>query len=229
MTTHVLYHYPCADGVFGALSAYLYFGAPSATVNYVGHTVFANEAQIQVHLNSFQPQDVLYLIDYCGRQGFIAEACARLSRVVLLDHHKTAAEMLPDLTGCTNLETVVDMNRSGATISWDYFSGLRPGLGEGHIGLREKLALVEDNDLWRHVLPDSKAFATGVGELKLEFDCEKNPDIFASLLALKVAEVVETGRAATEVREARIAEVLTAKWTIKLADGKHTHTHVCIS
>ncbi len=40
-----------------------------------------------------------------------------------MDHHKTALEMLPNGGDCPqNLEIVLDMKRSGATIAYDYFT-----------------------------------------------------------------------------------------------------------
>lgn len=45
-----------------------------------------------------------------------------MSRVILLDHHKTAFEMFdaPD-SQHPNLDVQLDINRSGATIALDYF------------------------------------------------------------------------------------------------------------
>ena len=54
-------------------------------------------------------------------------------RVIVLDHHKTAAEHLGPSTGAhPNLEVNLDMGRSGATIARDYFSplGLTPSQQE---------------------------------------------------------------------------------------------------
>lgn len=129
MVHQVFYHCPCPDGIFGALSAYLHLQVSlGEQTRFVGHTVYAGEQEIQQHLDSLHQDDSLFLIDYCGRDGFIVEAARRVRRVVLLDHHKSAAETLDELRAASswphNLEVVIDMNRSGATISWDYFSAL---------------------------------------------------------------------------------------------------------
>ena len=83
----------------------------------------------------------------------------------------------------------------------------------------EKLKLVEDNDLWRHAIPDSKPFAVGFGALNLEFDYQKNPQIFDTLLSLKTPEVIESGRTLTVARNLRIEEILKTRFTIHLFDG----------
>lgn len=49
---------------------------------------------------------------------------------------------------------------------------------------------IEDADLWRWQLPNSKQFHAGLGEMKLEYDVIKNPAIFNQLCRLKAANVV---------------------------------------
>ena len=55
-----------------------------------------------------------------------------------------------------NLEVHIDMSRSGATMSRDYF-GLAQWLSDRADPRAENIlrmfALVEDNDVWRHALP----------------------------------------------------------------------------
>ena len=66
-------------------------------------------------------------------------------RVTLLDHHKSAMEELQgQLPGC-----YFDMNRSAAAIAWGYFKPLER--------MPDLLAYVQDRDLWRWELPDSRA------------------------------------------------------------------------
>ena len=97
------------------------------------------------------PDDTLFVVDFFGGQEFVRAACARAKAVVILDHHKTAAEELAAMDAAAprpaNLEVVMDMERSGATIARDYF-----GLGDRLSPEQTKLfALIEDNDLWRQV------------------------------------------------------------------------------
>lgn len=109
------------------------------------------------------------------------QAMAREARSVLvLDHHKTAQDDLKDImtppatwsswiapitwTG-PNLRAIFDMNRSGAGITWDYLIG----------GTRSPIIkLIEDRDLWRFSLPDSRAFhalltSYDIGDLPVMF------------------------------------------------------------
>lgn len=83
--------------------------------------------------------------------------------MVVLDHHKTAFEQFEQAAeGAASLElgncsVQLDMERSGATMALSYF---KP---EGLTDTQWQLfAYVEDADLWRWRLPNSKEFHAGV-------------------------------------------------------------------
>lgn len=112
--------------------------------------------------------------------------------MVILDHHKTALDSLPkDGEGPENLRCVVDMNRSGATISYDYFeeklssggtdakafpTSLVPGSDAQQV--KTLFKYIEDADLWRWVLADSKAFSSGLNDMGIEFNAVANMRVF---------------------------------------------------
>lgn len=69
----------------------------------------------------------MYLLDFSGPPGFVdALAAQHPKRVIVLDHHKTAAADLarPEIRGLEGVEILFDMHRSGAMISHDYFQPL---------------------------------------------------------------------------------------------------------
>jgi hypothetical protein len=157
MKTNVLcvYHRDCADGFAAAWAVHRRFGA---AVDFVA-------AKYGDPPPKCAGRDVL-VVDFSYPRE-VLEAMAQEARSVLvLDHHKTAAEQLAGLPsaegladqwlgsiknwkgaaptangGKTNLATVFDMNRSGAGITWDY---LHPGVPRPCL-----IDLVEDRDLWR--------------------------------------------------------------------------------
>ena len=65
----------------------------------------------------------MFLLDYAGPAGFAAALARALpaGRVVLLDHHKTAAEDLADADLPGNLHVGIDQRRSGAVLALDHF------------------------------------------------------------------------------------------------------------
>lgn len=56
--------------------------------------------------------------------------------------------------------------------------------------LEAKFAFIEDADLWRWALPDSRAFHIGLGALHLDYDANANPFIFDTLLELSSADII---------------------------------------
>lgn len=84
----------------------------------------------------------VYVVDFSFKRA-VCERLARSAKIFLvLDHHKSAEEELRGLPYAT-----FDMNRSGAGMTWDFFSELpRPWLVD----------YVEDRDLWRFALLGSR-------------------------------------------------------------------------
>ncbi|XP_022639713.1 uncharacterized protein LOC106765373 isoform X4 [Vigna radiata var. radiata] len=182
----VLYHYPCPDGAFAALAAHLYFKATSL----FSPLFFTNTVYNPIRVQDLPLNEIgdLYLLDFVGPDGFIEEVSTKVQRVIILDHHKTALERLgnDDSLG-ENVVKVIDMERSGATIAFDYFKDklLSPDIAVKHSSVldeferaRQLFLYVEDGDLWRWRLQNSKAFSSGLKDLNIEFDARKNPSLF---------------------------------------------------
>ncbi|ONI09495.1 hypothetical protein PRUPE_5G241200 [Prunus persica] len=181
MKAAVLYHYPCPDGAFAALAAHLYFSAMSMEeLLFFPNTVYSPITPQHLPLHQI---DRLYLLDFVGPPGFVQEISSRVPSVVVLDHHKTALETTrigENVTG------VLDMNRSGATIAFDYFKSKIDGdsgnKNEAVVAqfdrVRRLFEYVEDGDLWRWSLPNSKAFSSGLKDLNFQYDVGLNPSLF---------------------------------------------------
>ena len=118
--------------------------------------------------------------------------------MIILDHHKTALERLgSESSVAENVVKVIDMERSGATIAFDYFKQKlmshdadvvkhRSVLDEFE-RVRQLFRYIEDGDLWRWRLENSKAFSSGLKDLNVEFDAQINPSLFdqvSNLLAM---------------------------------------------
>lgn len=114
-----------------------------------------------------------------------------LCSVVVLDHHKTALETLKDGTSIgENVIRVIDMDRSGATIAFDFFKEKVLALGNNDKIVREferarpLFEYVEDADLWRWNRHNSKAFSSGLKDLNIEFHAGLNPSLFQQVIFL---------------------------------------------
>ncbi|KAL8457168.1 hypothetical protein ACS0TY_035131 [Phlomoides rotata] len=230
----VLYHYPCPDGAFAALAAHLYFThSPAATAPpplFFPNTVYSPLRAEDLPLNEI---DNVYLVDFVGPPGFIQQLSPKVERVVILDHHKTALEMLSSGVSVSgNVTKVIDMDRSGATIAYDYFKERLLGgddNGSKNVALaelqrvRRLFEYIEDVDLWRWRLPNSKAFSSGLKDLNLEFDVTSNPTLFQQLLSLDLDSVISQGMSSLAHKQRIIDEALEQSYEIALGGGSFGH------
>jgi len=91
--------------------------------------------------------DTVYIVDFSFPPEMIEDLCRMAVNVYVYDHHKSAIERLEYLK-IDNLHMVLDVDRSGAQITWDelYPDQEYPVL----------VAYTADRDLWKWELPNSK-------------------------------------------------------------------------
>ncbi|KAH9780766.1 hypothetical protein KPL71_008208 [Citrus sinensis] len=217
----VLYHYPCPDGAFAALAAHLYFSSSSVPALFFPNTVYKPISPNNLPLHEI---DDLYLLDYVGPSGFVQQVSSKVSKVVILDHHKTALEA--PIEG-ENVSKTIDMERSGATIAYDYFKNKFLDNGLQLHREFERLSLlfdyIEDGDLWRWRLENSKAFSSGLKDLNIEFSFQLNPRLFEQLLSLDLESVISQGIVSLSHKQRLIEETLAHSYEIVLGGGAFGH------
>jgi uncharacterized protein len=162
--TAVIYHDNCPDGWTAAWVAYHALKSDEG----LPALIPASHGNPPPDLDAMGVGTV-YVVDFSYPHKVLAEM-ADGRRLVVLDHHRTAIDDIcsghGDDPGCAPwgegakgdkwvarytepYETVLDDNRSGAGITWDYF---HPGDPRPPI-----VDYVEDRDLWRFNLARSKA------------------------------------------------------------------------
>jgi len=149
----VFYHSNCYDG----------FGAA-----FVCWKKFGESAQYFPVSYGFNPPEVdsrceeLYIVDFSYPERIINELLKKFKTITILDHHKTAKEMLEPLIGTkSQLEIIFDMDRSGALITWDH---LFPG--------QEAPALIRhisDRDLWKFEMDRTKEVHKALVSYPMDF------------------------------------------------------------
>lgn len=235
-STAVLYHYPCPDGAFAALAAHLYFSAASLhrpPPLFFPNTVYNPLRADQLPLH--QIADV-YLLDFVGPSGFVQDLSSRVNRVIVLDHHKTALEKLTHESSFgQNVTKVIDIQRSGATIAFDYFKQklIQDAVGNFDAAssschhkalneferMRRLYEYIEDGDLWKWCLPNSKALSSGLKDLNIEFDAVLNPNLFDQLLSLDMEAMISQGIASLSHKQKLIDDFLNQSYSITLGGG----------
>jgi len=148
----VIYHGGCRDGFCAAWAVYRHF-----------HTV-GDICGFHAGYYGQPPPDCtdldVIIVDFSYSREDMERIAATARTLIVLDHHKTAREALGSLV-VPRGDVVFDMNRSGAGLAWDYFiPAPRPWVVD----------YIEDRDLWRHALPDSKAINAYLSVLPFEFD-----------------------------------------------------------
>jgi len=145
-TKTVLYHANCPDGFGAALAAWLKFGAAA---DYIPVNYGAPPPEIQ------DGNDV-FIVDFSYPRPVLEDMSKRY-RLRVLDHHHTAEQ---DLAGLAFAR--FDMTKSGARMAWEFFHPERP--------VPDLIRYVEDRDLWRFALPESREVSAALSSYPLTFE-----------------------------------------------------------
>ncbi len=172
----VIYHGNCADG-FSA--AWCFWRKYKDGADYVAGVY------------QQPPPDVtgrdVYLVDFSYKAPVVERMLLHANSVTLIDHHKTAIDDLaplkaqwaadPGALDGDNFGWFCDLERSGATLAWDYLfpDEARPLL-LGHI---------EDRDLWRFKLPGTREIQANV------FSHEYTFETWDKLMSANQAELLQ--------------------------------------
>lgn len=145
----VIYHGNCADGFSAAWCFHKKYGAGNCDFH---HGAYGSN-----------PPDVtgrdVFLVDFSYKRDIVAMMIEEAASVTLIDHHKTSID---DLAGLEGLHQYTDLNRSGATLAWDYLNGNDPRpLLLGH---------VEDRDLWKFKLANTREIQAMVFSYEYTFE-----------------------------------------------------------
>lgn len=151
----ILFHGNCMDGTGAKFAAWMKY---QDTAKYIP----VQYGQPMPDLGN-DPDTELYILDFSYPKEVVKELQAKFKKVVILDHHKTAEADLKELV---SENIVFDMNRSGAMMAWQYF---HPDLSAP-----ELIKHIQDRDLWKFELADTKCVHAGLGLLKGNMNAWKN-------------------------------------------------------
>lgn len=175
----VFYHANCVDGFTAAWIARKNLGdnARYIPMNY----------DEKVNINDYKGDDI-YILDFSFPRDVVVKLHDVAKSIVLLDHHKSAAEDLAGLSYC-----VFDISRCGSRLAWSYFN---LNLNEYQVKALSKLVdYVGDRDLWQWKLPYSKEFSCWLRSFEMTFG---NWDIIERILETATAHEEEWNCIITE-------------------------------
>jgi oligoribonuclease NrnB/cAMP/cGMP phosphodiesterase (DHH superfamily) len=140
----VLYHgRNCPDGFASALAAWLYYEGKAEFVG-LDH----GDVKTVDDLPALAGRAV-YVLDFSFADNILRAIEERAAKLVLLDHHLSAAEKLTGFK-CRCGVVHFDMKKSGARMAWEFFHPAKP--------VPDLIRFVEDRDIWVWQYPQSAGF-----------------------------------------------------------------------
>lgn len=171
----IVYHKNCNDGVAAAwhMGEYLKSKYPDHDLVWLSAD-YGNDQKVMhefsLDTNHRHPTNV-FIVDFSLSGECLDKLTALSGDVVVLDHHETAINKLTEYYKTNpkpnDLRLVLDKTRSGVGLAVEYTRQV--GFHEGLLrsGSATDLALaIEDYDLWKFNIADSKAIATWVNNFK---------------------------------------------------------------
>jgi len=151
----VLYHgRSCPDGFAAALAAWQF---------YQGHAEFVGLDHGEIDTVDDLPPlhgRAVYILDFSFSADILRGIDERAAKLVMLDHHKSAAEKLTGFA-CRCGVVHFDMHKSGARLAWEFFLPDAP--------LPDLVRFIEDRDIWVWQYPDSAAFLAALDMERFDF------------------------------------------------------------
>lgn len=206
-----IHHFPCDDGFASAWVARRKWpGIECIGTNYG---------------LPFPPVDItgknLLIADFSYKAAELEDLAAKAKSIVILDHHKTAETdlaafkvdmcgsakfcaadvggMLGDLVELDRppIAARFDMQRSGASLGWEFCFPDQP--------LPAFIAMIEDRDLWRMKLPNTRAFSLYLRSFDYDF---AQWDQIAARMEKDRAYILDEARAIERFYDRKLAEML---------------------
>lgn len=178
--TLCIYHGNCADG----------FGAAWAVRQAIP------EADFYAATYQAPPPDVtgkrVVMVDFSYKRPVLLDMANKAESILILDHHKSAAEDLIDLP--VNVVAVFDMERSGAMMAWQHFFPEVPA--------PRLIEHIQDRDLWRFALPGTREIQANVFSYPYDFG------VWDALMSADVETLRGEGAAIERKHHKDIAELV---------------------
>lgn len=226
MKPQILYHDGCPDGFGAAFAAWLKFGddADYHPCQY-GQDPPILPATAKVH------DDSVYILDFSYPRKMLLRLKTFFPNLLVIDHHKTAQADLEGLDFC-----IFDMEHSGATLAWAYFH-TEPPLSEGYGSMdaapmmyvrpivQEDAAkaplffrYIEDRDLWRWALPQSKEFSAALFSYPRDFKTWRNLYPDGASEEYSVGALLPAGAAILRARSQFVEDICKGAFKTTIAD-----------
>jgi len=158
-----IYHGNCADGFGAAWSVKKYFDEKGQKIDF--HAGVYQQSPPNV------TDMIVIIVDFSYKQSVIEEMAKSAKSILIIDHHKSAAEDLSEFDEPplrrdgwipnSGVYALFDMNKSGAMLAWEYF----------HKNKAPKLIEhIQDRDLWMFKLDGTREIQANVFSYPYDFE-----------------------------------------------------------
>ena len=167
--------------------------------------VIYDKEQEALEKANIDSETTIYCVDFAFNRETTLELCKKADKVYVLDHHKTAYENLEGLSNSHyNFYLTYDVNKSGASIVNDFcrthlLIGKNLKLTQQNI-INHIVGMVEDRDLWKFKLKDSKEFAEYVFAYVEPNDIKKMTEILFNFNFDKLKTICKLGSTIMEYK-----------------------------
>ena len=138
----------------------------------------------------------VYIVDFSYPPDVMLDIATTAKSLTVIDHHKTAAHII-ELSSKTPVTVIYDTNKSGANLTWEFFNP--------YMGTPDLVAYVEDRDLWKFVLPDSKEVNAWIRSFDYQFDNYDN--MHCAFEDGKIEDIISQGSAILRAEQKMVLEI----------------------
>ncbi|XP_066336733.1 uncharacterized protein [Miscanthus floridulus] len=183
-----LYNYPTFAGAYAALAAHLFHQRVRRRLLVLP---FSSVVPFRAEDFNYAGFQTCYLLDFIGPKKFAFELARFVPSVIAFDHRQSTLARIPMLGQCpSNVELHIDMSKGSARSVFDYFSKELAGTKsdsrtcenlldqEDEERVSNVLEYIEDADLRRYQLPNTKEFQTALRDERAKLNCVTNPHVF---------------------------------------------------
>lgn len=182
-----IYHSSCTDG-FGAAWAVKEF----SKVSKLYFTFFA--AEYNKPPPNIKGKSVV-IVDFSYPLEILKVMLEEAKSILIIDHHATAIKFLKDFEH-PKLIKYLDNNKSGAGLAWEYFH---------NSPVPELIKYIEDRDLWKFKLLNTKEIIEAVSNYPLSFN------VWDSLMVMPIERLRDEGRVLLRKTEIEINRAIAQK------------------
>ncbi|WCJ18175.1 hypothetical protein M5689_000549 [Euphorbia peplus] len=230
ITNLVLYNYPSFSGAFAALIAHRFLSRLNLSFLILP---FSSVDPLRVEDLRFRALERCYLLDFLGPPRFAARLSQQsLCEVIGFDHRKSVLHRVSCMDECPErVKFHVDLEKSSSSAVYEYFSsklvelkspnGEDPGLlnAEDQDRFEMVLKYIEDVELHRWSLPDSRAFNTGLSEWRSKINCITNPFMYQELLEIYSTDLIVKGNSIISSHESSARKLIHKVFKVRLGKG----------